>query len=131
MKKTFGPKVERDRKLWYWCEHHKYLGYYNGLYVTHPTKKHAKWQDNQDKMKGRGKYENKSGNTASSNSSKEVKLVLSDSVKQDLVTNHGFTPLQIKQLQKSGNYRARNKDATTITIVVVLIGPTHSCLCTY
>ena len=35
MKKTSGSKVERDGKWWYWCEHHKYPGYFDGLYVTH------------------------------------------------------------------------------------------------
>ena len=101
MKKTFGPKFERDGKWWYWCEHHKFPGYYDRLYVTHPPKKHAKWQDNQEKIKGRGKYANKSGNTASSDSSKEVKLVLSDSVKQDLVT------ITVSHLSSSNNYRNR------------------------
>ena len=104
MKKTFGPKVERDGKWWYWCEHHKYPGYYDGLYVTHPPEKHQEWQDHQDKMKGRGKYANKQPNSTSGNdSSKEVKLVLSDSIQQALVTDHGFTPLQLEQLKRSGN----------------------------
>ena len=103
MKKTFGPKVERDGKRWYWCEHHKYPGYYDGLYVTHPLEKHSEWQDNQDKMKGRRKYANKQSNNASASDSKDVKLVLSNTVKQALVTDHGFTPLQLEQLQRSGN----------------------------
>ena len=41
MNKKCGPKVKRNGKLWYWCEHHKYPGYYDGLYVTHPPEKHS------------------------------------------------------------------------------------------
>ena len=98
MKKSFGDKTERDGKVWYWCPHHKYENFYDGLYVTHPPEKHEEWQDRQDKMKGRGKYANNSSEAASHN---DVKLVLSDSVKQALVTDHGFTALQLEQLQRS------------------------------
>ena len=66
----------------------------------HPPEKHAEWQDNQDKMKGRSKYANKQSNDSSGSDSKEVKSVLSNTIKQALMTNHGFTSLQLEQLQR-------------------------------
>ena len=102
MKKTLGDKVQKDGKWFYWCPHHQYPGFYDGLYVTHPPEKHDEWKDRQDKFKGRGKYANKSNNNSTgTNSSGEAKLVLSDAVKQALLTDHGFTPLQLEQLQRA------------------------------
>ena len=104
MKKTFGEKFERDGRTYYWCPHHKYPPHYDGLYVNHPPEKHAEWKDKQDRFKGRGKYaKNQSSNPSTSGSTNEVKLVLSDDIKQALITDHGFNALQIKQLERSGN----------------------------
>ena len=111
MSKTLGDKVQREGKWYFWCPHHKYSGFYDGLYVTHPPEKHDEWKDRQDKFKKRGKYAASSsgGNSGSSgssgvNSGNKVKLVLSDTVKQALITDHGFNPLQIEQLERgSGN----------------------------
>ena len=102
MKKSFGDEVMRDGKWFHWFPHHKYPGFYDGLCVTHPPKKHDEWKERQDKMKGRGKFSEKSGgdknNGSKQTSSSDVKLVLSDSVKQALITDHGFSSLQIDQL---------------------------------
>ena len=104
MKKTLGDKVQRDGKWYYWCEHHKYPGFYDGLYVTHPPEKHDKWKDRQDRFKKRGKYATNSTTSNSDSSRGKVKLVLSNTIKQALITDHGFNPLQIEQLeQSSGN----------------------------
>ena len=104
MKKTFGEKFERDGRTYYWCPHHKYPPHYDGLYVNHPPEKHAEWKDKQDRFKGRGKYaKNQSSNPSTSGSTNEVKLVLSDDIKQALITDHGFNALQIEQLERSGN----------------------------
>lgn len=43
-------------KNYYWCPHHKFSGFYDGLYVTHPPEKHDKWRDRQDRLQNRGKY---------------------------------------------------------------------------
>ena len=105
--KKFGDKVLRNGRWFYWCPEHKYEGFYDGLYVTHPPEKNAKWKDKQYKMKGRRKYANKSNNgnnsnSSSSGSSTELKLVLSDSVQQALITDHGFNSQQIEQLERLG-----------------------------
>ena len=105
MKKSFGDKVMRDGKWFHWCPHHTYPGFYDGLYVTHPPEKHEEWKERQDKMKGREKYSDKSGgdknNGSNPTSSSDTRLVLSDSVKQALITDHGFSTLQIDQLLRS------------------------------
>ena len=53
-------------------------------------------------MKGRGKKSEKYGDgkptDTNSDSSLELKLVLSDSIKQALITDHGFNALKIEKL---------------------------------
>lgn len=86
--KNLGPKVFKDGKWYYWCEHHKVEGDYDGLYVTHPPEKHAEWLERKNRNR-RGQRER----DPSSN-----KLVLSDNLKSALLTQ-GFTPLQLSQIE--------------------------------
>ena len=107
MRKTFRDKVERDGKVYFWCPHHKYPGFYNGLYVTHPPHQHDEWKDRQDRMKKRGKYAGLMNTGAQHPSSPEPRAVLNDKLQAVLMISHGFSQLQLDQLMKdagdSGN----------------------------
>ena len=49
-KKSFGDKIFKDGRQWFWCNHHKNTaGGYDGLYVTHPEEKHGEWKERKDR----------------------------------------------------------------------------------
>ena len=100
--KSFGEKVFKDDAWHWWCPHHVYPGVYDGLYMTHPPEEHDKWQERKDKYKANRK-KGKSKDSASEPSGKsdgkpddKLKLGLNDKMKTALMTNHGFTELQIE-----------------------------------
>ena len=100
MKKTLGAKVFKDGKWYWWCEHNKWDGFYDGLYVTHSPENHDEWKAKQDVNKkrnqGRNPYASGSAYSSGSGSAKSessTKLVLDDKLKQALLTDHGFTDL--------------------------------------
>ena len=108
MKKTLGAKVFKDGKWYWWCDHHKWDGFYDGLYVTHSPENHDEWKAKQDANKKRKQARNQptggSSSFSGSGSTKsegKTKLVLDDRLKQALLTEHGFSDLQLEQLTGS------------------------------
>ena len=104
--KTKGDTCLMDGKQWWWCPEHKREGDFDGLYVTHPPGDgHQKWlarrrRAKRDPAGGNSSY-NSGSNTGSANS-----LVLSDQMRQALLTHHGFDEIQmqaIEEVTRQGN----------------------------
>ena len=76
-----------DGKQQWWCTEHKREGDSDGLYVTHqPGEGHQKWL-----ARRRRKRDPASGSGTSSETTVSLpSLVLSNQMKQDLLTHHGF-----------------------------------------
>jgi len=100
--KSFGKKVFKDGAWHWWCLEHVYPGVYDGLYMTHPPDEHYKWQERKDEYKAERKNRkpkdsatDPSGKTDGKTDDK-LKLGLNEKMKAALMTNHGFTELQIE-----------------------------------
>ena len=69
-----------DRKMWYWCIHHKMEGVYDGIYVGHPEDDHDQWEERKINWKKK-KNESTSDDPLSTLESNTKKCTLSNSLK--------------------------------------------------
>ena len=77
--------------------------------MTHPEEKHGEWKERKDRerqeQKGRKVgTENANPNVpneSNQSGTRKSKFVLSDQLKQALLTDHGFSEFQLEQLQSA------------------------------
>ena len=96
------PSVTRSGKTWHWCSKHKKDGDYDGLYVTHEEKDHAKWLERKKENQANRNKDNKSnGNpdkTKITNGSGGRKLTLSDAMKSVMKTKTNVSGAEFRQM---------------------------------
>ena len=103
--------VERDGKIWYWCDKHKYNNkgvVMNGKYVTHKPDQHESWTERRNKGRKGGATALTGNDPAGkpkptttqsvSNDFSASKLSLSKSLQAALVTTAGITEDQFKKI---------------------------------
>ena len=83
-----GVVYVKDGVTWYWCIHHFLESEFDGLYCTHKPEDHKgrRLQKSRD---------NGGGNGANRSNGNGTKLVLSDKLKEALLTDHGFNDFQL------------------------------------
>ena len=101
-KKKTQPSVTRSGKTWHWCSKHKKDGDYDGLYVTHEEKDHAKWLERKKENQANRNKDNKSnGNsdkTKNTNGSGGRKLSLSNAMKSVMTTKTNVSGAEFRQM---------------------------------
>ena len=105
--KTKGDTCFVDGKQWWWCPEHKRQNDFDGLYVTHqPGQGHQNWLERKRRNKrNREASRQNNGNSDSTSTSTSginsggPQLMLNDQMRQELLTHHGFSKLQMQAIE--------------------------------
>jgi hypothetical protein len=102
LKKSFGDKVFKMDKQWYWCC--KQHNHGSGMYVTHKPEDHTPWQDRHHrgkKDKSKDSSSNKSDQSSSGNTSQKKSLTLNDKMKAAMVAKFKCSSDEATEFLKS------------------------------
>ena len=106
-KQTNGDVWNRNGVDWYWCPHHYWEGEFDRLYCTHRPEDHRGRCPQRDRNGANG-----TGPTGNNGDKNSTKLVLSDKLKQALMSEYDFSDQQMAQIQAAAD--ASNQRAQTV-----------------